>query len=538
MIALLRGVRLRTRLLTAFGLMFAMLACMAAVGVHQSNRQRQVTEQVGQMQMLTREVMELKFRDADVSGWQVAYAWDVPFIGGTAATEDDSPNRKGFLDSAAALEKDLAGVHTEYLSQGEKALFEEIAEQFRVFLDYDAEVVTLFRKDSDAGTKEGNALIVGEGYNAYYKILEATSKLIDSVKTRADAAQKEAENVAAESRTMMLAGVALALLVAVVLTMLITASVVRPAQQVAEGLRTLARRDLSGVLPEEGGDEMAEMARALNQTTVAMREALTGVGQRAGSLTTSGRQLASLSERLDTQALGTSGQAAEVSQSAREVSTNVSTLAAAAEEMNAAIDEIARSTSAAASVAGEAVTSARATSETVGHLSEASAEIGQIIKTITSIAEQTNLLALNATIEAARAGDMGKGFAVVAGEVKDLAQETARASGDIISKIASIQEETARATEAMGEISAIVERVSEIQSTIAAAVEEQSATSKEINRSVTELAGGSERIAAAITDVAETAAVTTEEAQSTRQASAELAAMSDALQEIASSFRY
>ncbi|GAA3446700.1 chemotaxis protein [Planomonospora venezuelensis] len=538
MIALLRGVRLRTRLLTAFGIMFAMLAGMAAVGVHQSDTQRRVTERVGQMQTLTREVMELKFRDADVSGWQVAYAWDVPFIGGTAATADDSPNRKGFLDSAAALEKDLSGVHTEYLSPGEQELFDEITGQFRVFLDYDAQVVALFRKDGDAGTKAGNALIVGEGYNAYYKILEATGKLIDSVKVRSDAAQREAENVAADSRTMMLAGVALALLVAVVLTMLITASVVRPAQQVAEGLRTLARRDLSGSLPEDGGDEMAEMARALNRTTAAMREALTGVGERAGSLTASGRQLASLSQRLDTQAVGTSGQAAEVSQSAREVSVNVGTLAAAAEEMNAAIDEIARSTSVAASVAGEAVTSARATSETVGHLSEASAEIGQIIKTITSIAEQTNLLALNATIEAARAGDMGKGFAVVAGEVKDLAQETARASGDIISKIASIQDETARATEAIAEISAIVERVSEIQSTIAAAVEEQSATSKEINRSVTELAGGSERIATAITDVAETAAATTGEAQATRQASAELAAMSDALQEIASSFRY
>ncbi|GIH97314.1 chemotaxis protein [Planobispora siamensis] len=538
MISLLRAVRLRTRLLAAFAVLCVLLSGMAAIGISQSDTQRRLTERVGEMQVLTREVMELKFRDADVSGWQVAYAWDVPFIGGTAATADDSPNRKGFLDSAAALEKDLAAVHTGYLSPGEKALFEKIASSFRTFLDYDAQVVALFRKDSAAGTKEGNALIIGPGYNAYYDIMESTTKLIDSVKTRADAAHAEAEDAAERTRTLLLIGVGLALVVAVGLTFLITASVVRPAQQVADGLRTLARRDLSHTLPEDGNDEIAEMARAFNQAGGAMREALTGVGERTETLTAAGRQLSSLAQRLDTQAAGTSGKAAEVSQSAAEVSSHVTTLAAAAEEMNAAIDEIARGTSAAATVAAEAVTSARTTSRTVGHLSEASAEIGQIVKTITSIAEQTNLLALNATIEAARAGEAGKGFAVVAGEVKDLAQETARASEDIISKIASIQDETGRATQAITEISRVVERVSEIQSTIAAAVEEQSATSKEINRSVAELAGGSQRIAGSIADVAHTASATTGEADATRRASTELAGMSGALQEIVASFRY
>jgi methyl-accepting chemotaxis protein len=163
---------------------------------------------------------------------------------------------------------------------------------------------------------------------------------------------------------------------------------------------------------------------------------------------------------------------------------------------------------------------------------------GQIIKAITSIAEQTNLLALNATIEAARAGDAGKGFAVVASEVKDLAQETARASEDIVSKIDSIQVTTQRATEAIGQISGVVRQISQIQDTIAAAVQEQTATTGEINRNVSELATGSQQIADNIAGVAEVAAGTSADAGTTQQAAASLAAMANQLRELVGSFRY
>src|SRR5687768_1276052 len=154
MIALLRRIRLRARLLTAFGLLCVVLTGMVMVGVHQTGVQRDANREVGEMQTLTRDVMQLKFRDADVSGWQVAYAWDVPFIGGTAATKDDAPNRKGFLDSAGMLDKELAAVHTEYLSPAEKALFEKIKTSFQDFLGYDRQVVELFRKNSAEGTKQ------------------------------------------------------------------------------------------------------------------------------------------------------------------------------------------------------------------------------------------------------------------------------------------------------------------------------------------------------------------------------------------------
>jgi methyl-accepting chemotaxis protein len=113
-----------------------------------------------------------------------------------------------------------------------------------------------------------------------------------------------------------------------------------------------------------------------------------------------------------------------------------------------------------------------------------------VVKVITAIAEQTNLLALNATIEAARAGDAGKGFAVVASEVKDLAQETAKATEDIVRRVETIQADTSGAVAAIGEISAIIERINDIQLTIASAVEEQTATTQEMNRTLSDAADG------------------------------------------------
>src|SRR4029079_18201927 len=126
----------------------------------------------------------------------------------------------------------------------------------------------------------------------------------------------------------------------------------------------------------------------------------------------------------------------------------------------------------------------------MARLGESSTAIGNVVKVITSIAEQTNLLALNATIEAARAGDAGKGFAVVASEVKDLAQETARATEDISRRVDAIQTDTEGAVTAIDQISQVISRINEFQTTIASAVEEQTATTSEMNRSVSEAATG------------------------------------------------
>jgi methyl-accepting chemotaxis protein len=206
--------------------------------------------------------------------------------------------------------------------------------------------------------------------------------------------------------------------------------------------------------------------------------------------------------------------------------------------MGASIREISHNANEAAKVAGQAVEVAAATTGTVSKLGESSTEIADVIKVITSIAEQTNLLALNATIEAARAGEAGKGFAVVATEVKELAQETARATEDISRRVEAIQGDTAGAVEAIAEISTIIGRINDYQLTIASAVEEQSATTAEMNRNVSEAATGSSEIAQNITGVASAAEVTTEGVAQSQQAVTELARMSSDLESAVSRFRY
>lgn len=305
-------------------------------------------------------------------------------------------------------------------------------------------------------------------------------------------------------------------------------------QTIARACEALGRGDVTvGVEPKSDQDQLA---RNFTDAVSAIRGTIREMASGATNLAGAAEELSATSSELSSNSENTSAQAAAVSSAAEQISANIQTVAAGAQEMSGSIREIAGKSHEAAKVAGDGVNAAAEANRKIGKLNDSSQQIGQVIKVITTIAEQTHLLALNATIEAARAGEAGKGFAVVAGEVKELARETAKATEDISRKIEAIQSDTREAIEGIGEIGQIITRISDIQNTIATAVEEQTATTNEISRNVSDLATGNQEVSRNITGVASAARSSTEGAEYTNKAAAELARLASTMQTLVRQF--
>jgi methyl-accepting chemotaxis protein len=232
------------------------------------------------------------------------------------------------------------------------------------------------------------------------------------------------------------------------------------------------------------------------------------IGEIVNTVSSASSQLESSAASLTSTAERSKQLATAVATASEEATTNVQSVASSTEEMASSVTEIGRQVQESARMAGDAVGQARTTTGRVSELSKAATRIGDVVELINTIAGQTNLLALNATIEAARAGEAGRGFAVVASEVKALAEQTAKATGEIGQQISGIQVATQESVNAIKEISSTIERLSEISSTIAAAVEEQGAATHEISRNVQQAARGTQQVSANITDVERGAAET------------------------------
>jgi methyl-accepting chemotaxis protein len=411
-------------------------------------------------------------------------------------------------------------------------------QQYSAFLD-DVDQQLRILSPIDPGTPEADAALVVTAQHtatAQQQIRAAR----DFIGTRDDQARAKAASVITTIRTVVLAVGLVALVVLITAVVLISRSITGPLAALRSRMSEIADGDgdLTARLDEAARDEIGDVARAANRFISRVQVVVRQMAGAAGTLTQSVQSLSGLATQLSSGAEGTRERAGVVSHAAEEVSRNITTLSAGSEEMGSAIHEIASNASEAAQVAANAVSVANSASSTISELAQASSEVGNVVKLITSIAEQTNLLALNATIEAARAGESGKGFAVVAGEVKDLAQETAKATEDITRRISAIQAGTNAAAQAIANIADVVGKINDYSATIATAVEEQSATSSEMARNVSEAASGSGEIANTITGVAEAANDTAQAATAAAQTTDEVSSVVGELQTTVGRFRY
>ncbi|HTO63060.1 MAG TPA: cache domain-containing protein [Bradyrhizobium sp.] len=352
---------------------------------------------------------------------------------------------------------------------------------------------------------------------------------------------------------------ALVLLIMLIVSMFVARSITRPLQRMTAAMKDIAAGDVDARVPGvRRRDEIGEMAGAVEvfksnaiarlkledeqkeiETRAAARRKAEmsrmaddfegAVGNIVAAVSSASAQLEASAGTLSTTADRAGGLATAVAAASGEASTNVHAVASATEEMSSSISEISRQVQESAKIAIDAVDQARRTNDRVSELSKAASRIGDVVELINTIAGQTNLLALNATIEAARAGDAGRGFAVVASEVKALAEQTAKATGEIGQQVSGIQAATQESVGAIQEISGTIERLSEIASTIAVAVEQQGAATQEISRSVQQAAQGTHQVSATITDVQRGASETGSASSQVLSAAQSLSSDSDRL---------
>lgn len=399
---------------------------------------------------------------------------------------------------------------------------------------------TIDVRDSD-GFEAAQKVVLSDKGKA---VMDQIRALIDEVSSAEEVLLVEraasADASANATKVAVLGGTGIGLVVLILVAIFLTRGITRPIGALTARLRDIADGDgdLTQRVDASRGDEIGALATVFNRFVGNIATLVREIGESATNSAGAAQELSVIAAELARQSDIAAGQTAAAAAGANQVSINVQTVAAASEQIGASIHEIARSATEASSAGRDAVTSTDEANATVRRLGESSEAIGGVVALINAIAQQTNLLALNATIEAARAGESGKGFAVVASEVKELAQETARATEEITGRIGQIQVDVELAVSAMGSTTDVIGNVNDYQNSIAGAVEEQSVTTSAMSSNVSEAATGATSIAENIAAIASSAQETAGSIDQIRASADDLARGSLQLEALVGRFRY
>lgn len=382
----------------------------------------------------------------------------------------------------------------------------------------------------------------------------------------AEMSQEEVLEPVYEMRNFLVIAGGLTLIVVIIIGLIIARGLANPIAKMTRIMHELANGNLQvKILKEERKDEVGEMANALrifrknaedveglrkeqeeSQRRAEEKQRIIlhkmaddfekNVGGVVEAVDTAAQNMQSTAQGMSATASATSDQSAVVASAAEQATHNVQTVASASEELSASIGEISRQVEQSADIAQNAVEESENANSTIQGLSTAANKVGEVVELITSIAEQTNLLALNATIEAARAGEAGKGFAVVASEVKNLADQTARATADISEQIDAMQSATGDAVHAIEGITQTINNMNDISTSISAAVDQQGSATLEISRNVQEAATGTIEVTNTIESVSIAAAETGTASNLVLEASTDLGTQATALKDVVNQF--